>query len=209
MPTTDDRRSPSRRVPSDRPTLHLHAAPLPDPCPVCGIARRIVGRDGDVALFGCGSAYDDAIATGATSHHVEAAELRRPAILAAMAAPPKWLRAYTLGRPAWSYAVGDGARLLWAALEERKRGEGGPATDAYFAAIDTRFAKCAEAGRFAPGAWQWAPHEEGTAPGLVPDGGVLVCTCRPAQSCHLDKIGPHLVRAGWRVIGRDGLEVGL
>lgn len=191
------------------PTIYLRpASALPDPCPVCRVGRRIVGRDGDTGIHGCGPAHDDAIScVEGADVHAARSEVKRPAVLAAMASVPKWLRAYTLGRPAWSSAAGDELqRLLWAALEERKHGEPGPARAAYFAAMDARWGRCLERGVLAPGQWVWAPHE-GIPNGLVPDGATIVCTCRPAQDCHIDALGPWLVRSGWTVVGRDGKPV--
>lgn len=188
--------------PMNAPLLHLtSAALLDDRCPVCNVGRVLVGRNGDAGLHGCRAAEEDACHQDAPAayDHARAAEVFRPATLAAMAQPPRWLLPYTLGRPAWSYAVGPIVPLMWAAIgERRKTGSMGPAAEAYRAAMDARWARCVELGRFAPGAWGWMPHgAEGD--GLVPADATLVCTCRPAQGCHLRWLAPHLVAAGWSV----------
>jgi hypothetical protein len=136
--------------------------------------------------------------------HLTSASLLDPrassTALAAMAKVPDWLQRYTVGRPAWSYAVGSIARLLWPALGEKRRTgrADGPAAVAYFAALDVRWEWCVSLGRFAPGVWTFRGHDGGGET-LVPDGAVLVCTCAAGSGCHLERLAPHLERSGWIV----------
>lgn len=195
---------------ADRPTLTLSPASAlrtRERCPVCGAGRVVVGRHEDREVVACSRALDTV--TGRPGprdmDHYLASELAQPVTLAAMASVPPWLRPLTSGRPAYAYAVGDGAPLLWAALKERKKGPPGEALTAYRSAMETRWTLALERGCFAPGAWRWSSHIG--ALGTVPSGATLVCTCGPQAECHLDWLGPYLARAGWAVTGRDGQPV--
>lgn len=124
-------------------------------------------------------------------------------VLAAMASVPDWLASHVAGRPVGTFAVGPVVKLLWVALAERKasadRSE--RAMSAYRAALDGQFAASVAAGDFAPGTLAYSADGQ-IRP--VPDGAVFVCTCSAGVTCHLDWLGPHLARAGWRVVGREG-----
>lgn len=122
--------------------------------------------------------------------------------LAAMARPPGWVRSRTHGRPsAACYAVGtEQETLLDAALRERANPlfYDGSAFDRYRSAMLAKFEELGRAGYFEPGNLRWTRHGDVSSE-PVPDGSWLVCTCKPAQGCHLQWLAPFLARAGWDV----------
>lgn len=121
--------------------------------------------------------------------------------LAAMAKPPGWVRGLTHGRPDHAYAVGEEVALMEAALRARATSlfaQGSTAMDDYRAALDRRWAGV----DFRPGVWRWRAHDGGEPqPGreLVRDGSRIACTC-PRGPCHLRRLAPWLIAAGWDVL---------
>jgi hypothetical protein len=215
-----------------RPVIHLESArelrTRIGACPVCRKPRALVGQNVDRGIYGCRDAIDLCASrpnfvdersgfAGAADRahnaqiasemdeawdHMHRAEVEIPALLAAMARPG-WLEVATLGRPAWTYAVGTIEPLLWAAIEERRRTRrtDGPAAVAYFAALDARWERCVNEGRFAPGVWSFRTWLGAIVP--VPDSATIVCACSPNTGCHLERLAPWLAKA-WdvRLYGR-------
>lgn len=163
------------------------------------------------------------IAQAWTVHLTSAALLPPPdptrprVVLAAMAKVPGWVMPLTRGRPAHAYADSPKEReLMAAAIAERANplfAQGGRAWDAYRSALDARWSSLLATSDLAPRRWHWTRHDverrrdgypgartPGTnVAGPVPDGAILVCTCRPVEGCHLRVLAPHLRAAGWLV----------